>query len=94
MIARNRLLLGLINESQEQPEEKQGPTIEQGVLEAPDPDEEISTPRQVYMNIIKLARKKTKKSSSKIKKKKKIVNQLIDFFEQQFPILDDAEDIF
>lgn len=103
MLSRNRLLLNLINKqnsnneditfSQEQAK-AQETTIAMGKLEAPEPEEELLSPRQQFRVIINMANKKLKKNQNANKKKKKVINQLIEYAEIHFPILEDEEEIF
>lgn len=93
MNTRNSILLGLINKKQEdiQPTVEEEPKITQGPISAPEP--EILTPKQQFRLFIEEA-KKIKKKKNNGKKKKKLVHKLIEYFEENFPILDDDEDIF
>lgn len=100
MNARNRLLLGLIQQKNDnyeesepqQPEPPQNETTS-GVMEAPEP--EIKTPQQEFKEIINLANKKVSGQKKKKKHKDKVVDKLLEFMEEQYqPLSIDDADIF
>ena len=94
MIARNKLLLNLINEKS--PQEPETETNNQndisvGPMEAPEPEQK--TPQEKFKEIIKASNKKVKGVKKMNQKRKKAKKDLIELMEEMFQPVDinDAE---